>query len=87
MSHDVQINLTPRTQAKLDKLAHETGRNADELVEDALVGYLGDVDQLREVLDRRYDDLKSGRVGAIDGDVALAQMRQKSRVRRAERPR
>jgi hypothetical protein len=85
MNHDVQINLTPQPQAKLDKLAQETGRNADELVEDVLVGYLGEVDQLREVLDRRYDDLKSGRVSAIDGDVALAQMREKSRARRGER--
>jgi hypothetical protein len=33
--------LTPQTQAKLDKLAQETGRNADELVEDALIGCAG----------------------------------------------
>jgi predicted transcriptional regulator len=85
MTDPVQINLTPQTQAKLDKLAQETGRNADELVEDALVGYLDEVAQLRESLDSRYDDLKSGRVKAIDGDVALAQMREKSRVCRSER--
>jgi predicted transcriptional regulator len=85
MNEVVQINLTPQTQAKLDKLAQQTGRNADDLVEDALVGYLDEVAQLREVLDSRYDDLKSGRVTAIDGNAALAQMREKSRVRRAER--
>jgi predicted DNA-binding protein len=85
MNHDVQINLTPQTQAKLDKLAQQTGRNADELVEDVLVGYLDEVGQLHEVLDRRYDDLKRGRVNAIDGDVARARIREKSRVRRAER--
>jgi predicted transcriptional regulator len=85
MTDDVQINLTPQTQAKLDKLAQETGRNADDLVEDALVGYLDEVAQLREVLDSRYDDLKSGRVRPITGDIALAQMREKSRVRRSER--
>jgi predicted DNA-binding protein len=48
MNEDVQINLTPQTQAKLDKLAQETGRNADELVEDVLVGYLEEVGQLHE---------------------------------------
>ena len=81
----MQINLTPQTQAKLDKLALETGRNADELVEDALAGYLDDVAELREELDTRYGDLKNGRVVPIDGDIALAQLREKSRMRRAER--
>ena len=85
MTGDVQINLTPETQARLDKLARETGRNADDLVEDALVGYLDEVTQVREVLDRRYEELKSGRVAAIDGDVALAHLRERSRVRRSER--
>lgn len=85
MTGDVQINLTPETQARLDKLARETGRNADDLVEDALAGYLDEVTQVREVLDRRYEELKSGRVAAIDGDVALAHLRERSRVRRSER--
>ena len=70
MTDHVQINLTPQTQARLDKLARETGRGADDLVEDALVGYLDEVAQLRGVLDSRYEDLKSGRVPGIDGDAA-----------------
>ena len=83
MTDHVQINLTPQTQARLDKLARETGRGADDLVEDALVGYLDEVAQLRGVLDSRYEDLKSGRVPGIDGDAALARMRDKSRMRRS----
>jgi hypothetical protein len=85
MNQGVQINLTPQTQAKLDTLARETGRKADDLVEDALAGYLDEVGHLREVLESRYDDLKSGRLTAIDGDVALVQLREKSRIRRSER--
>jgi hypothetical protein len=81
----VRINLTPQTQAKLDTLARETGRKADDMVEDALAGYLDEVGHLRDVLDGRYDDLKSGRLTAIDGDVALARLREKSRIRRSER--
>jgi predicted transcriptional regulator len=81
----VQVNLTPQTQAKLDSLAQESGRSADELVEDALVGYLDEVAQVREVLDSRSADLKSGRVEPIPADAALAQMRETSRVRRSER--
>jgi predicted transcriptional regulator len=85
MTGDVQINLTPQTRARLDQLAQKTGRKADDLVEDALIGYLDEVALVREVLDGRYDELKSGRVAAIDGDVALAHMREKSRKRRSER--
>jgi hypothetical protein len=36
----------------------------DSLVEDALVGYLDEVAEFREVLASRFDDLKSGRVKA-----------------------
>ena len=39
--------------------------------------------QVREMLDDRYDDLKSGRVEALDGEVAFAELRQKSKERRA----
>jgi predicted transcriptional regulator len=85
MNLSVQINLTSQTQAKLDELAQQTGRNADDLVEDALAGYFEEVAHVREVLDGRYHDLKSGRVKGIDGDVALAQLHEKSRRRRSER--
>ena len=39
----VQINLTPQTRAKLDKLAQDSGRKPDDIVEDALVAYLAEV--------------------------------------------
>jgi acetyl esterase/lipase len=41
------------------------------------VSYLDEVGHMREVLESRFDDLKTGRVTAIDGDVALAQLRSK----------
>jgi hypothetical protein len=44
----MQIELTPQTQAKLENLAPDTGRNADEMVEHAWVGYLHEVAPLRE---------------------------------------
>jgi hypothetical protein len=40
---------------------------------------------VRETLDRRYDDLKSGRENAIDGEDAIARLRRKSADRRANR--
>ena len=68
----MEVHLTPELEKKLNDLAEQTGRAADELVEDAMTGYLDELAGLRGRLDRRYDDLKSGRVKPIDGDEALA---------------
>jgi predicted transcriptional regulator len=81
----VHIHLTPDTQAKLDKLAHDSGRPAEELVEDALASFLDEVAQVNMLLDRRYEDLNTGRVRPVDGADALARIRDKSRARHAER--
>ena len=36
-----------------------------------MAGYFEEVLQIRETLDSRYDDLKSGRVKPIDGEEPL----------------
>jgi hypothetical protein len=61
---------------KLADLSATTGRGADELVQDALAGYLEELALLRDTLDTRYDDLTSGRVQPIDGDEALARLQR-----------
>ena len=38
---------------------------------------------VRETLDSRYDDLKSGRVKPIDGEEAFRKLREKSERRRS----
>ncbi len=50
-----------------------------------MAGYLQELSQVRDSLDSRYDDLKSGRVKPIDGEDALANLRRKSEDRRANR--
>jgi predicted transcriptional regulator len=72
------VHLNPDLQAKLDKLATETGRPPDELVEDAVLGYLDELARTRETLDHRYDDLKSGSVQPIDGEEAFARLKPKT---------
>lgn len=42
--------------------------------------------EVRQTLESRYDDFKTGRVKPIDGDDALARSRRKSEERRARRP-
>ena len=43
---------------------------------------LQELTQIRETLDRRYDDLKSGRVQPIDGEDIFAELHHKSEQRR-----
>jgi predicted DNA-binding protein len=81
----MEVQFNPDVQAKLDELATETGRPTDELVKDAVLGYFNELAQTREMLNSRYDDLKSGRVKPISGDEVIARLREKSAARRSPR--
>ena len=73
----MELQLSPEIEAKLNQLSRETGRPQSEFVMDALEGYLDELLQIRHTLDRRYEDLKSGRVRLIPGDEAFARLRAK----------
>jgi hypothetical protein len=81
----MEVQFTPDVQAKLDKLAIDTGRAPGELVEDVIAGYFDELAQTRQMLDSRYDDLKSGRVKPIGGGEMKARLRARSAARQAER--
>lgn len=76
------VHLKPETESRLQKLAATTGRAPDELVEDAMTGYLAELSQVHDMLDGRYDEIESGGVQPIDGEAAFARLRQKSKDRR-----
>ena len=79
----MEVNFAPDLQARIDQLVTETGRAPEKLVEDAMAGYVAELVQTREMLDGRYDDLKSGRVKPIAGDEVIARLRAKSAARRS----
>jgi predicted DNA-binding protein len=74
----MEVHLTPDQEAKLTQLSAETGRAKEELVQDAMAGYLAELSQVRDTLDSRYDDIKSGRTKPIDGEEAFTRLRQKT---------
>jgi predicted transcriptional regulator len=80
----MEVHFKPEVQAKLDQMVRESGRPSDELVEDAVIGYFDELAYAREMLDRRFDDLESGRVKLIGGDEVKARLRAKSAARLAE---
>jgi predicted transcriptional regulator len=78
----MEVHFRPETESRLQELANKTGRAPNDLIEDAMAGYLQELAQIREMLDGRYDDLKSGRVKAVD-EEGFAKLRRKSEEHRA----
>jgi predicted transcriptional regulator len=81
----MEVRLRPETESRLQELASKSGRAPNDLIEDAMAGYLLEVAQVREMLDGRYDDLKSGRVKPVDGEEAFANLQRKSQERKSAR--
>ncbi len=67
----MEVNFPPEVQAQLERVAEESGCASAELVQDAVAGMLNDLASAREMLDRRYDEMKSGAVKMIDGEEAF----------------
>ncbi len=81
----MEVQFSPDVQAKLDRMARETGRRSDELVQDAVIGFFDELAFTGELLDRRYHDLESGRVQPIDGEEAYRRLMAKTEERRRQR--
>jgi hypothetical protein len=80
----MEVNVRPEVQAKLDQMVRESGHPSEELVEEAIMGYFDGVPYMREMLDRRYDDLEGGRV-KLGSDEIRARLPAKSDARLAGR--
>jgi hypothetical protein len=80
----MEVQFAPKLQAEIDQLVLETGRAPEELVEDAMAGYVAELFATREMLNSRYDDLQAGRVRPISRDELVAHFRAKSLA--AQRP-
>jgi hypothetical protein len=82
----MEVHFTPDLERKLIDLAGQSGRATDELLQDALAGYFEELGKTRDMLNSRYDELKSGRVKPIAGDEVEAYFREKSATTRRSKP-
>ncbi len=73
----MEVHLKPETESRLNELAARSGRPTDELLEDAMAGYLREVAEVRTLLDSRYDDIQSGRVNPLDGEAFFDDLRRR----------
>jgi len=78
----MEIHLTPELQRKLIDVATKTGRQIDDLVQEAVAGFVDELSGVRTMLENRYDEVKSGRMTPVDGEESFARLREKSRSRR-----
>ncbi len=82
----MEVDSKPEVQAKLDQMAREAGRQPAEVIEDAIIGLYDELAYTRETLDRRYDEMESGKVQGIDGEEAYRRLMEKTQAQRQRRP-
>ena len=78
----MEVHFGPEIEKKLQELATRSGRGAEELLQEALAEYLSELAQRRDLLDSRYDELKSGTVKPINGEEAFARLKARTEAHR-----
>jgi hypothetical protein len=73
----MEVHFTAELEKKLNDLASLAGRPPDDLVQDVVAEYVEEIAEVRNMLDSRYDDLKSGRVKPIDGEELFESLRHR----------
>ena len=78
----MEVKFAPELEKQLNDLAIQSGCGPAELIQDVMAGYLSEVGGTHEMLNHRYDDIKSGRVKLIDGEEAFARLHERIEARR-----
>ena len=78
----MELQLTAELEGKLKAIAAQSGQRVDELVQNVMDGYVDELAGTREMLDTRYDDIKSGKVKLIPGEEAFAELHERISARR-----
>lgn len=82
----MKIDFRPETEEKLKQVAAQDGHaTAEQLVQDVIEGFLDELSDVRDMLTRRYDEVKRGAVKPIPGDQVEEFFRQKSAAARRSR--
>jgi len=76
----MSLEIKPSQEAKIAALAAKTGRDKAEILEEVIDSYFDELTDIREMLDQRYDDFKSGRVKELTPD----QLREDIEFRKRE---
>jgi predicted DNA-binding protein len=58
----MSLEIKPNQEAKIAALAAKTGRDKSEILEEVIDSYFDELAHVRQMLDQRYDQFKTGRV-------------------------
>ena len=61
----MSLEIKPSQEAKIAALATATCRDKTEILSEVIYSYFDSLDDVREMLDRRFDDVKNGRVETL----------------------
>lgn len=64
----MEVHLPPKDRARLTDIAEKTGRPESEIVREVMHTYLDGMDEVREMLDGRLEDIESGRVEPVTAE-------------------
>jgi predicted DNA-binding protein len=64
----MEVQLPPKDHARLTDIAEKTGRPESEIVREVMRSYLDGMDDVREMLDGRLEDIESGRVKPVTAE-------------------
>jgi len=81
----MEVHLPPEVQAKLEEMSRDARRPPAEVIEDAVNGLYDELAYTREMLDRRYTELETGKVRGIDGEEAYRRLIEKTARERKHR--
>ena len=82
----MEVDLTPELETKLNELAAQSGRPAQQLVRDALTGMFDEIADTQTMLDRRYHEIETGQVRMVPGHEVFARLKAKSEALRKRTP-
>ena len=78
----MQVKLNPELTARLEQWSEQTGRSPDDLIADAMAGYLEELSRTRQTLDTRYQSIRNGEAQLVNGSDALKKLKERTQAQR-----
>lgn len=78
----MQVNLNPELTARVEQWTEQTGRSPDDLIADAMAGYLDELSRTRQMLDTRYQSVRDGEAQLMNGNDALKKLKERTQAQR-----
>ena len=76
----MEIQVPPKDHARLADLAQKTGRPESDIVREVLSTYLDGMDEVRQLLEDRLEDIEIGRVKPLSTEQLFNNLDRRKRA-------